>query len=130
MGNIWRSSRLPGHRGGDQNTVLIVDNDTDLRNALSDALELEDYAVLVASSGKEALALLPILTRPCGIILDIFMPGMNGTQFYQAIRETPAWADIPVMIWTSDPARAPTGVPVMKKPSNLERLFKMVAALF
>jgi CheY-like chemotaxis protein len=73
---------------------------------------------------------LPILTRPCGIILDMFMPVMNGTQFFQEIRATPAWANIPVMIWTSDPAQAPRGVPVMKKPSTPERLFKMVAALF
>jgi CheY-like chemotaxis protein len=114
----------------DQNTVLIVDDDTDLRDSLSDALDLEDYVTLVAANGREALALLPILKWPCGIILDMFMPVMNGTQFYQEIRATPAWANIPVMIWTSDPAQAPRGVPVMKKPSTPERLFKMVAALF
>jgi CheY-like chemotaxis protein len=114
----------------DQKTVLIVEDDTDLRDSLSDALGLEDYAVLVASNGKEALALLPILKRPCGIVLDIFMPVMSGTQFYQEIKTRPAWANIPVMIWTSDPAQAPSGLPVMKKPSNSERLFKMVAALF
>jgi hypothetical protein len=58
------------------------------------------------------------------------MPVMSGTQFYQEIQARPAWAIIPVMIWTSDPAHAPSGVPVMKKPSNPDRLFKMVEALF
>jgi two-component system chemotaxis response regulator CheY len=42
----------------EQKTVLIVEDDADLRDSLSDALGLEDYAVLVASNGKEALALL------------------------------------------------------------------------
>lgn len=52
----------------DQNAVLIVDDATDLSDSLSDALGLEDYAALVASNGKEAMALLPILKRPCGIV--------------------------------------------------------------
>jgi CheY-like chemotaxis protein len=112
-----------------QNTVLVVDDDADLREALRDLLRDEGYAVTLASNGKEALELLPSLKRPCGIVLDIAMPVMSGTEFYQAMIAIPAFADIPVVVLTTDPSRAPSGLPKMKK-INLERLLAMVAALF
>jgi DNA-binding response OmpR family regulator len=85
--------------------VLIVDDDTDLRDSLSDALGLEDYVVLVCFEWQGSSGTAADLEE--ALVLDIFMPIMNGTQFYQEIRATPAWANIPAMIWTSDPAQAP-----------------------
>jgi CheY-like chemotaxis protein len=116
-------------KGRNQNTVLVVDDDDDLRESLRDALADEGYTVAQAANGREALALLPDLKRPCGIILDIAMPVMNGTQFYQAMRASPASADIPVVILACDPSAAPPGLPRMKKTS-LDRLLTTVAALF
>jgi CheY-like chemotaxis protein len=114
----------------DERTVLIVDDEADIRDSLGDALGDEGYTVVTAANGKEALALLPGLKRPCAIILDIIMPVMSGTDFYRAMRETPESADIPVVVSTSDPSRAPDRLPVLKKPVNLERLLTVVAALF
>jgi CheY-like chemotaxis protein len=113
-----------------QKTVLVVDDEADIRESLRDALDDEGYAVFVASNGKEALALLPALARPCAVILDIIMPVMSGTEFYEAMLATPTLADIPVLMSTSDPSRAPGRVPVMKKPIDLDRLLAAVAALF
>jgi CheY-like chemotaxis protein len=113
-----------------QKTVLVVDDEADIRESLQDALGDEGYAVVVASNGKEALQLLPGLPRPCAVILDIIMPVMSGTELYEAMRTTPTLADIPVLISTSDPSRAPSRVPVMKKPINLDRLLLTVAGLF
>jgi CheY-like chemotaxis protein len=112
-----------------QNTILVVDDDADLRDALHDVLREEGYAVVLASNGREALRLLPTLKRPCGILLDIAMPVMNGTEFFDAMSGLPAFADIPVVVLTSDLSRAPIGLPKMIKIS-LERLLAMVAALF
>ena len=112
-----------------QNTVLIVDDDTDLRESLGDVLRNQGYAVTLAANGKEALELLPGLRKPRGIVLDIAMPVMNGPQFYQAMRAVPELADTPVVILTCDPAMAPKGVPKMTK-LNPERMLSMVAALF
>jgi len=112
-----------------QNTVLVVDDDADLRDALHDVLREEGYAVVLASNGREALRLLPTLKRPCGIVLDIAMPVMNGADFYDAMSGLPAFADIPVVVLTSDLSRAPSGLPKMIKIS-LERFLAMVAALF
>jgi CheY-like chemotaxis protein len=111
------------------NTILVVDDEADIRESLRDALGDEGYAVRLAANGKEALHLLSTLNRPGGIILDLTMPVMNGTEFYNAMRAVPALADIPVVISTSDPYRAPSGVPVMRKPANLEQLLSMVDAL-
>jgi CheY-like chemotaxis protein len=111
-------------------TVLVVDDELDIRESLRDALKDEGYDVRLAANGREAMELLPGLPRPCAVILDIIMPIMNGADTYRAIRATPALADIPILISTSDPSRAPADATVMKKPINLDRLLSMVAAQF
>jgi two-component system, sensor histidine kinase and response regulator len=111
-------------------TVLVVDDDEDIRESLRDALIDEGYSVAVASNGREALGLLADLPRPCVVIIDIIMPVMSGAELYAAMLASPALATIPVLISTSDPSRAPVGVPIMKKPVNLDRLLTTIAALF
>jgi CheY-like chemotaxis protein len=113
-----------------QNTLLVVDDDADLGESLREAFEDEGYAVVLASNGREALRLVPGLARPCGIVLDMNMPVMDGATFYRALKEVPEWADIPVLVSTSNPARAPRGVPTIGKPAHVPRLLAMVAALF
>ena len=111
-------------------TVLVVDDEPDIRDSLRDALEDEGYRVAVARNGKEALETLPTLQKPVAIILDIIMPVMSGTEFYAAIQADPRFAKTPVLISTSDASRAPNGVLIMKKPVDLERLLDTVANLF
>ena len=114
----------------EQRTVLVVDDEADIRESLRDALSDEGYSVAVASNGREALRVLRDLPRPCAVILDIIMPVMSGTECYEAMLASPALANIPVLVSTSDPSRAPSRVPVMRKPVNLDRLLTAVAALF
>ena len=111
------------------NAVLVVDDDTDLRESLGDVLRAEGYSVTLAANGREALALLPGLERPCAVLLDLAMPVMNGTEFYRTMSGIPALADIPVGILTCDPSRAPIGLPKIKKTS-IEHLLTMVGKLF
>jgi len=113
-----------------QNTLLIVDDDIDMREALRDVLAEEGYRVVLAANGKVALGLLPTLQRPCGIILDITMPIMSGIEFYRAMRAVPDLADIPVVFLTSDPSAVPSGSPIMSKTIRLERLLGTVTSLF
>ena len=122
----------PGARRGQTRikTVFVIDDDADVRESLRDALGDAGYTVLMASNGKEAFSLLPTLKQPCAIILDLTMPVMNGIEFHKALRAATAWDDIPVLISTSDPAAAPKGVEVMKKPVTLANLLTRVAALF
>jgi CheY-like chemotaxis protein len=111
-------------------TVLVIDDEIDARAALCDALVDAGYRVFLAANGKEGLHHLPGLQKPLGVILDLTMPLMNGVELYEIMKATPALADIPVVISTSDPERAPKGVPLLKKPVSLERLLETVAQLF
>ena len=60
----------------------------------------------------------------------MIMPVMSGTELYSVLRTTPELADIPVLISTSDPSRAPGRVPVMRKPVDLDRLLLVLAGFF
>ena len=108
------------------NTILVVDDDADMRESLREALDGEGYTVRVASNGKEAIDLLLRSKPPRGIILDVAMPVMTGPAFYRAMRAVPTLADIPVVMLTSNPTAAPNGLPVMKKPVTLKQLLAVV----
>ncbi|MFN2546074.1 MAG: response regulator, partial [Myxococcales bacterium] len=87
--------------------MLVVDDEAEIRDSLRDVLEDEGYRVRMAANGREALAELCTIPRPCAIILDIIMPVMSGTEFYEAMKADPRLADVPLLISTSDPTRAP-----------------------
>ena len=106
--------------------ILIVEDDLHGRETLRDALEDEGYAVIVARDGHAALQQL-VVARPSLMILDLLMPGMNGNALYDELQRTPELARIPVVVTTSDPARAPRGVPTLVKPLALDRLLTLVA---
>jgi CheY-like chemotaxis protein len=86
----------------DCDTILIVDDDIDVRRSLSDFLEDEGYSVAAASNGRIALDLLRGGgVRPAVILLDLMMPGMDGWDFRQAQLEDPALASVPVVVVTA-----------------------------
>jgi len=114
---------------GEPRTILVVDDEADIRDSLRDALEDEGYTVLVAANGRDALAQLPRLKPPCAIILDIIMPVMNGVDFYATMQADPRYADVPVIVSTSDASRAPSGVFIMKKPLRVDRLLSALTKL-
>ena len=61
--------------------ILVVDDDAEIRESLSDLLSDEGHRVRAAANGKEALELLRQTPAPCMILLDLMMPVMNGWQF-------------------------------------------------
>jgi CheY-like chemotaxis protein len=80
--------------------VLLVDDDADLRLAVAEALEERGYEVALAAGGQEALQRLRAGPRPCAVLLDLLMPGMDGAEFLAAMRADAALADLPVIILT------------------------------
>jgi CheY-like chemotaxis protein len=82
------------HRG----EVLIVEDDTDLRQALTQILADEGDRVDGAEHGLSALEQLRDGRRPCLILLDLTMPVMNGWQFRDEQRQDPSLAAIPVVV--------------------------------
>jgi CheY-like chemotaxis protein len=111
-------------------SVLIVEDDRDIRETLEEALREDGFSVASAANGLDALAMLPRLRRPCAIVLDMIMPLMSGREFYEAMRSDDRFRDIPVLVATSDPARAPGGVLTLKKPVDLSTLISTVRSFF
>lgn len=80
-------------------TVLIVDDDADIRETLSLTLESSGYRTLTAANGEEALRVLRSSDAPPAVILlDLMMPGMNGWRFREEQVRDEALAGIPVVI--------------------------------
>jgi CheY-like chemotaxis protein len=110
-------------------TVLIVDDEQDLRETLREAFEDEGYSVAVAGDGVEAMQQLARIAKPTAVILDMIMPVMDGHQVWDAMQRDPQLVKIPVIVTTSDPSRAPPGVTILRKPVDLGALIDTVKLL-
>lgn len=114
-------------------TVLIVEDDLDIREALSEVLQGEGYQVLEAENGAEALRRLHE-RLPGVILLDLRMPVMNGWQFRREQVRHAHFADIPVVVISADRAAEADaeslGVEAfLPKPIDLEVLLDTVQRL-
>jgi CheY-like chemotaxis protein len=79
--------------------ILIVDDDNDVRSALSELLQEEGFSVEAAPNGREALARLRASkVHPAVILLDLMMPGMDGWDFRSEQMRDPQLASVPVVI--------------------------------
>jgi len=85
----------------DAQSVLIVDDDLDILEALAELLECEGYRVTAVTDGRAALSHLRGGLRPCVILLDLMMPGMNGWDFRNEQLNDAELKDIPVVIVTA-----------------------------
>ncbi len=83
-------------------SILVVDDDLDTREVLKQILEEEGHRVLTAGDGLEALNLLKeaAAQHPDLIVLDLWMPIMDGWDFRAEQLEDPALAHIPVIVIT------------------------------
>ncbi|MBF5041270.1 response regulator [Aggregicoccus sp. 17bor-14] len=83
-------------------TVLVVDDDPDILEALSEILEAEGFEIRRARNGKEALERLEP-DAPQLILLDLMMPVMDGWEFAQRMRQRPPEiARIPIIVLSAD----------------------------
>ena len=78
-------------------SVLLIDDDFDIRQVLSEIIEDEGFSVQSAPNGAAALDLLTTVT-PKVILLDLNMPVMSGREFRIAQRRDPALARIPTVV--------------------------------
>jgi CheY-like chemotaxis protein len=83
-----------GHR------LLLVEDDLAMQEVLRALLESEGYEVTSAVDGEEALHLLRGGASPSLILLDLMLPRMDGFQFRAHQRANPAWANIPVVVYS------------------------------
>ena len=116
-------------------SVLLVDDDRDIREALCEVLEMEGYKVATAENGQVAINYLkqcPQNERPCVILLDLAMPVMNGAEFLAHIHMNykAEFGDIPVIVASAnlntDPIVLKHSKARLKKPIDLDKLLETV----
>src|SRR5579862_8735399 len=102
-------------------TVLIVDDEKDLREMMRDVLELNGYTVVTAVEGRAALEAIERIEHLGLVLLDLLMPGMNGWDFFKEMRSRSKYAAVPIVVHSSSPTSAPQGASrVLKKPVELD----------
>lgn len=81
-------------------SVLIADDDPDIRAIVALNLELSGYSVTVTDNGGDA-GILARTLRPDVIVLDVMMPVSDGFETLRHLKEDEATADIPVILLTA-----------------------------
>jgi len=116
-------------RARDAPTILVVDDDQEIREMIAEALALDGYRVISASNGKIALEQARE-EPPDLIVLDLMMPVMNGWEFLEAQREDPDLAPVPVIVDTAFPETQLDGAAaILQKPFDVDTLLATVARL-
>jgi two-component system, chemotaxis family, chemotaxis protein CheY len=113
-------------------TVLLVEDDRELREVMAEALELEGFAVRTAVDGLDALAQAAGAPPPDALVMDLLMPRLSGEGMLARLREDPAWRDVPVVVMTGTPPSRYGTVPaaaVLEKPVNYLQLARVLRRL-
>jgi CheY-like chemotaxis protein len=111
--------------------ILVVDDDPDILEALSEILEAEGFEIRRARNGKEALERLEP-DPPQLILLDLMMPVMDGWEFAQRMRQKPAAvSSIPLIVLSADRNVGSKALDIgavghLAKPFELGDLLEMV----
>lgn len=83
------------------NTILLLEDDKNLRETLVDIFELKDFHVLTATNGREGLKMVDEFA-PDMIISDVMMPEMGGLEFLKILKENPQTEITPVIMITAN----------------------------
>jgi CheY-like chemotaxis protein len=112
-------------------TIVVIEDDEDIRESILSLLELEGFRAVGFSNGRDAMDRLGEFREPCLILLDLMMPVMNGWEFMQQRRKLgDTILAIPVVLISAIASVADlerTGARAfLRKPVDLEALLRMV----
>jgi len=96
---LFASIKRSIRKNSDQ-TVLLIEDNSDSRVLIRNMLEKFDWHVVEAENGREGLLCLN-KARPAIILLDLMMPEMNGFEFIFEFNQHPEWKDIPIIVLTA-----------------------------
>ena len=117
---------------GKQPSVLVVDDDSDVRASVAQLLELEGFAVDTAKNGQEALDKLRSGVQPGVVLLDLMMPVMNGLELLNQLRAEPDLRKPPVIVISANRGydADDLGVSaVVRKPFDVDHLLSNIEAV-
>jgi DNA-binding NtrC family response regulator len=113
-----------------QLSVLVIDDEEAIREAVTDILSLYELPVLAAACGEQGVAVLAEHSDQIGLVLlDLTLPGLNGEETYHHLRALRP--DLPIIISSgyrqnSISTRFPSDTAFLPKPYDLAKLMKMV----
>jgi CheY-like chemotaxis protein len=110
--------------------ILLVDDDEDAISALSLILQFKGYKVATAANGKQALEYLEDHPAPRLMIVDLFMPEMDGWTLCEELKRRPGLASLRVVVVTAfGRAVEVQADEILAKPLDVEHLFSVMNRL-
>jgi len=119
-------------------TILVVDDEQDVRTYLRTLFAREGYEVVTAEDGEEGLELARN-SRPALVFLDIMMPKRTGIMLYRRLKKDPGLGEVPVVILTGlsqyraffaqDFEEVPQPEAFVEKPPDRQELLRLAAEL-
>ena len=111
-------------------TIMVIDDDADIRELMKMFLEADGYDVSLAKDGLDAIEQLQAGARPALILLDLMLPRMDGEQFLKRMRAG-RFGKIPVVVISGHNAAQQKAVEIqavscLEKPVELDELLKTV----
>jgi CheY-like chemotaxis protein len=112
-------------------SILLVEDDFDVREALVETLRDRGYEVESAGDGEQALQMLRAGARPGLILLDLMMPRMSGSEFRLVQQVDPDLSHLPVVLLSADGRMEEKAVSLkvqgaIRKPIDLDELFAVI----
>ena len=110
-------------------SLLVVEDDADIRETLDGLLSMEGFHVIGCSNGREALDWLHASPKPDVILLDLMMPVMDGWQFRVVQKQDPELSAIPVVALSADATAKAAAIDAdayLKKPVEYETLLETI----
>jgi len=117
------------HSSAQDKTILLVDDNDDLRELYSATLRREGYVVCEAENGRMALDILRSRdSHPCLVLLDLMMPVMSGAELLKALEGSGDLENLPVIVLSAGgrPSDAPGAQQFIRKPVDANVLIKLV----
>src|SRR5579859_1826550 len=110
-------------------TILIVEDDADIGHFLQQLVEEETpYHTRIIDNGQKALELAPEV-RPCLLLLDYRLPGMNGLELYDRLQEIEVIRGIPAIMMSAslrEKVLAQRGISQLRKPMGSGRVIRRI----
>lgn len=114
---------------GAAKTILVVEDNEDLREFVSAVLRHNGYAVREAENGRDALDQLEAMRPlPALLLLDLMMPVMSGPELLQALTASGLLPSIPVVVLSAGghPAHAAGATKFLRKPTDFKVILDVV----
>jgi CheY-like chemotaxis protein len=111
--------------------ILVIEDDTSIRELLVELLEAEGFHVVSATNGQEAVSILEKQSTFDLILVDLMMPVMDGYSFRAEQLKHPLWSKIPTVVMSAEANAKEKMKPFqisafLSKPVDLETILKTI----